>query len=286
MDIIELLLDENDELTGIEAVSIVENPAIESDFITLKEEIGGKGKGIKLFYCTRGLKDIETYTNSKTCKDAIKSGRHIFGIGSNKKISNWYNGKQYKRTDWLTILKKVGKDPTQDILVLHFDILTEGLDIPGFDGIAFLTAKGLKKFLQNYGRTNRLHPEDRRRLKNGTLKVHDLKNWVKPYSYVILHKVNDVSSSEAEQIKQMIENMREAGFDPEEDVIIKTQKGTKDGLDLENLLTKKEEEKEKRNLLGGYSIYHELESERKAKIKQQFFPKPFEKALQTFFGKK
>ena len=40
MDIIELLLDENDELTGIEAVSLVENPAIEEEWITLsKEEI-------------------------------------------------------------------------------------------------------------------------------------------------------------------------------------------------------------------------------------------------------
>ena len=40
MEIIELLLDENDEMTGIEAVSIVENPAIESDFIALsKQEI-------------------------------------------------------------------------------------------------------------------------------------------------------------------------------------------------------------------------------------------------------
>ena len=40
MEIIELLLDENDELTGIEAVSLVENPAIEEEWITLsKEEI-------------------------------------------------------------------------------------------------------------------------------------------------------------------------------------------------------------------------------------------------------
>ena len=41
MDIIELILDEeNEEMVGIDAVSIVENPAIESDFIALaKEEI-------------------------------------------------------------------------------------------------------------------------------------------------------------------------------------------------------------------------------------------------------
>jgi hypothetical protein len=38
MDIIELILDEDSEgLTGIEAVSIVEMPAIESDFVTHKQ---------------------------------------------------------------------------------------------------------------------------------------------------------------------------------------------------------------------------------------------------------
>ena len=36
MDIVELFIDENDDVSGIEAVSIVENPAIEEDFIALK----------------------------------------------------------------------------------------------------------------------------------------------------------------------------------------------------------------------------------------------------------
>jgi len=36
MDIVELFIDEQDEVSGIEAVSIVENPAIEEDFIALK----------------------------------------------------------------------------------------------------------------------------------------------------------------------------------------------------------------------------------------------------------
>ena len=38
MKIVELILGD-DELTGIEAISIVENPAIEEDFIALKNEI-------------------------------------------------------------------------------------------------------------------------------------------------------------------------------------------------------------------------------------------------------
>jgi hypothetical protein len=38
MKIVELILGD-DELTGIEAISIVENPAIEEDFIALKKEM-------------------------------------------------------------------------------------------------------------------------------------------------------------------------------------------------------------------------------------------------------
>jgi hypothetical protein len=38
MDIVELFIDENDEVSGIEAVSIVENPAIEEDFVALKSQ--------------------------------------------------------------------------------------------------------------------------------------------------------------------------------------------------------------------------------------------------------
>ena len=37
MRIVELILDEDQELQGIEAISIVESPAIESDFVALKQ---------------------------------------------------------------------------------------------------------------------------------------------------------------------------------------------------------------------------------------------------------
>jgi len=38
MEIIELIIDENEEYSGIEAISVVESPAIEEDFIALKNE--------------------------------------------------------------------------------------------------------------------------------------------------------------------------------------------------------------------------------------------------------
>ncbi len=38
MKIVEIILDETQEMSGIDAISIVESPAIEEDFIALKSE--------------------------------------------------------------------------------------------------------------------------------------------------------------------------------------------------------------------------------------------------------
>jgi hypothetical protein len=38
MNLIELIIDEKDDLSGVEAISVVENPAIESNFVALKTE--------------------------------------------------------------------------------------------------------------------------------------------------------------------------------------------------------------------------------------------------------
>ena len=69
MDIIELILDEeNEEMVGIDAVSIVENPAIESDFIALaSEEIQlAKIDEEKNFFLVRHLYQINQYLESVT----------------------------------------------------------------------------------------------------------------------------------------------------------------------------------------------------------------------------
>ena len=38
MKIIELIIDEEDDLNGVEAISLVESPAIQEDFVALKDK--------------------------------------------------------------------------------------------------------------------------------------------------------------------------------------------------------------------------------------------------------
>lgn len=220
----------------------------------------------KMLVKTRGSDDMSIFINSKECERFIENGIHVFVIGSNDKINNWYNGKFLKRTDWLAELQSIGDDYNSEMIVLHFDILSEGIDVPGFTSISLFSAPELDKFIQNYGRTARLDKTDRQFLKEGTITTKDLKTWKKPYSYVIVHEFNDLDKSQSEGICQMVSNFREYGFDPKRDVIVTSQRGIGDETQMEDLLTEDEKKRIHGNLVDKYELYFRIEDENEARL--------------------
>ena len=103
MDIVELFIDENDEVSGIEAVSIVENPAIEEDFIALKNQefkfaevnkekrilMGAALIPNKPIYRKSGDKDYYIYFS----RDTVRKASELFFIRGNYNKSTLEHGK-------------------------------------------------------------------------------------------------------------------------------------------------------------------------------------------------
>ena len=97
MNLIELIIDDNDEMSGVEAISVVENPAIESNFVALKtQEIKlaevDKEKRIlmgavlipeKPIYRTNGEDEYYIYFS----KDTVYKANKLFM--ENKNQQNW-----------------------------------------------------------------------------------------------------------------------------------------------------------------------------------------------------
>lgn len=112
--------------------------------------------------------------------------------------------------------KLQGFKDDDEVVVLHYDTMSEGINVSGFTATMFLGGKlpTITKTLQNTGRSTRLHPIDRNKLRNGEIKVGD-GNWVKPYCAVIIpywDRESEFSSKElARQIKDLRDNF---GFDP------------------------------------------------------------------------
>jgi hypothetical protein len=99
LDIIELFIDEDNDFNGIEAISIVENPAIEEDFITLKEQ--GKLELAKVDEEKRILMGAALVPNKKIYRNnGLQEYFIFFSEGTVRKASELFlsRGKQNNST--------------------------------------------------------------------------------------------------------------------------------------------------------------------------------------------
>ena len=233
---------------------------------------------------TRGTDDMKIFIESKECELFVEDGVHVFVIGSNKNIDNWYNGEVYKRTEWLENLQTIGADETAEMIVLHFDILSEGIDVPGFTGISLYSCPELDKFIQNFGRVARLNTNDRDNLDKGKISIDNLDDWKKPNAWVITHKYNDIDKSQSDAISEMVSHLREYGFDPVRDVIISEQRGIMDDEPMEDLLADSTKRIIHGKLVDEYELYFRLEDEKDARLTALESNEPIEKLRSDFLN--
>jgi len=191
----------------------------------------------KVLVSVKGTGDITRFFASKEYAGLIRVGYKIYAVASDDRIGNDINGEKVNRREFLERLKEDGKNPSQKLLILHYDILSEGIDIPGITGIIPLRTLSKSKFLQTFGRAARLDPEDRNKIDLGLLNPNDLKSMNKPYSWVIVPTIIHEDADDKEHIGQLITELRSYGFNPKEDIISSNNKSglpTIEGLEALN----------------------------------------------------
>jgi superfamily II DNA or RNA helicase len=174
----------------------------------------------KMLVASSGTSDIKNILKSPELNKIMRSGVSIYAIASDPNIGSQINGTKVTRLEFLKRLKKEGKDHTKRMIIIHYDILTEGIDIPGITGVLFLRSMNKSKFIQTFGRAARLDPDDRAKFESGEIKPSDLHLMDKPYAYVIAPTLTHSDNDSVSNIEDLIRELREYGFVPTEDVII------------------------------------------------------------------
>ena len=178
----------------------------------------GQFSKAKMLVSVKGVGDIQKFFDSKEYKGLIRTGVKIYAVASDEKIGNNINGEKVNRREFLNRLKEDGKNPMTEIIILHYDILAEGIDVPGITGIMPLRTLGKAKFLQTFGRAARLDIEDRERITNGEITPDQLDEMNKPYSWVIVPTIIHEDADSKEYIGGLITELRDYGFKPSEDI--------------------------------------------------------------------
>jgi hypothetical protein len=232
------------------------------------------GQNAKLLVVVRGSADMVRFIESKECATLMRSGVYVFAVSSREEIGNWVNGKQVKRNEFLDELKQVGSDPTKRMIVLHYDILTEGIDTI-FTGVLPFKGLGKLKFIQTYGRVARLEPEDRKRIISGEISSDDLNSMFKPYGWVIIPALLFEDIDDNKRIENLVYEIRDYGFNPVDDLVISNING--DGIGVVKGPDALNEIKKNEPRIGVFiqSLQSKIESERIASLSNEEFVSEF-----------
>lgn len=182
----------------------------------------------------------------------------IFDISSehNPRI----NGSVVKRGAFLTQLQAL-KD-SDEAIIIHYDILSEGIDVPGITGVMPLRSLQKSKFLQTLGRATRLHVNDRKRLYSNSLTSSEINRFVKPYAWLIVPVYGEIGEDLHEEMREMIRELRDFNFNPVEDIVVRQQRGKTQLTPIENVTTPTPANVSINNFAA--TVMHEIEEEDKA----------------------
>jgi hypothetical protein len=144
-------------------------------------------------------------------------------------------------------VKKIQRvDSNKKMIILNYDIFSEGINVPGITGVMFLQGKmpSVPKVIQNVGRSTRIHPIDRDRLIRGEIKVGG-DGWVKPNCAVIIPYWDSTSEFTKKLLVDIIRKLRsKLDFSPKLVLSVGDDFAESDGgLDLDGLNKKDKKEK-------------------------------------------
>lgn len=96
---------------------------------------------------------------------------------------------------------------TDDCILLHIDILSEGIDLPSVTAVMPLRHLNLVKLLQTFGRALRLLKSDRNKLYAGEIKPEEKGKFTKPYAYLMLPLHFKGLNEDSKEMQQTIEEV-------------------------------------------------------------------------------
>jgi superfamily II DNA or RNA helicase len=92
---------------------------------------------LKILFCMSGTLAIKNLLK-RTDLQSWASGRGYDVLAIDSKNGGYHNGEKLSNSKFIQKLKKLGDDPKSKFLVFHYEMIAEGIDIPGFSGVSFM----------------------------------------------------------------------------------------------------------------------------------------------------
>jgi predicted helicase len=161
--------------------------------LALEKDLGRKANSL---VTEAGVKDIETLLKPQSeLMKKISDNFHVMTITSQSSLIT-DNGIQINRNEFMERVKMYSENENISLIVIHYDILSEGIDVPSMDGVLILRKVSISKFYQILGRCLRVQ-------------------FGKKYGYLIIPNYTDYSDLST-WYTQLRNNMFDKGYLPKQ----------------------------------------------------------------------
>jgi superfamily II DNA or RNA helicase len=141
--------------------------------------------GAKLLISCNGSKELREIIASDTFITWCNTNNvKMFSFSSNTEVGYRYNFEDTSRNEVFSKMEELRDD--EDAILIHIDILTEGIDLPSITGVMPLRNLNQSKLIQTIGRATRLLSSDRTLLYTGQIKPNQSNAYTKPYCWFLV----------------------------------------------------------------------------------------------------
>ena len=190
-------------------VSLNSTNVFERDCNHLLESIDDAGVS-KVLVCAKATKQIiNLVSQTDFCKELEE--REYSWMCITSKTGAIIDGKKVNREEFFDTLHKWSKDDSKKFVLLHYSILSEGINVSGLECVIFMRSMDIVGITQTIGRVVRLHHNDAKGLREGTITPGNLSQYQKSYGLVIIPTFNSVGISTTKKIQSVVDTIFEQG---------------------------------------------------------------------------
>ena len=190
-------------------VSLDSTNVFERDCNHLLESIDDAGVS-KVLVCAKATKQIiNLVSQTDFCKELEE--REYSWMCITSKTGAIIDGKKVNREEFFDTLHKWSKDDSKKFVLLHYSILSEGINVSGLECVIFMRSMDIVGITQTIGRVVRLHHNDAKGLREGTITPGNLSQYQKSYGLVIIPTFNSVGISTTKKIQSVVDTIFEQG---------------------------------------------------------------------------
>ena len=157
----------------------------------------------KILFAMKTTDDVKTVIDNLPKLKAAFPDHHVYTIISNANYGPMIDGVKVSRKQFMDNLRNGTHD---NVLIFHYDILSEGIDIAGITGVALLRAMTITKLIQTIGRAVRTY-------KNNPSK--------KKQAWISVPVING-NDDDKENVRHIVQTIRNGGFDISSETVVET----------------------------------------------------------------